>query len=454
MSEIESQLSSFRLAQEQEETVLREGWKAREKALWDRIESVIRLEEGKVAARLEAERQKREAEEKKKREEELKKRLEEERKKAEEEKKKAEEEKKKKDEEDRKKKAEEDEKRKQEGERLKKEKSDAEANVRNRLGFRTASQDWSDAREGILGVKNNLIAGVKGVKELKSEWNKYRRQITPKVGQVTNDEASIQRVTTELVQLLKPNPPHIHPVYSALCYSLSKAILLQAETEVTAEKRSAIPLARVAFNLMTTLDVFPGMFWAKLVQRMGGWAIPCIIPDVDVDGRAWGTGEKRPGRGGEKEKWRVMGYRMNQSSGNGEFEAQGEYSTRVSGIMRVYWEILKVQLMFPQQAPADGPFIISRYWMWFSRLLEERPLLETAVGAELIYTALEVMGAEAADIWGLQWIKILQLIYDGTTIGIYGQENKFIGGDSPEGKAAKARVRMEVERIVTGQKKS
>jgi nucleoporin GLE1 len=64
------------------------------------------------------------------------------------------------------------------------------------------------------------------------------------------------------------------------------------------------------------------------------------------------------------------------------------------------------------------------------------------------------MGAEAADIWGLQWIKILQLIYDGTTVGIYGQENKFIGGDSPEGKAAKARVRMEVERIVTGQKKS
>ena len=83
-----------------------------------------------------------------------------------------------------------------------------------------------------------------------------------------------------------------------------------------------------------------------------------------------------------------MGYRMNQSSGNGEFEAQGEYSTRVSGIMRVYWEILKVQLMFPQQAPADGPFIISRYWMWFSRLLEERPLLETAVGAELIYSEL------------------------------------------------------------------
>jgi nucleoporin GLE1 len=175
-------------------------------------------------------------------------------------------------------------------------------------------------------------------------------------------------------------------VYSALCYSLAKAILLQAETEVTAEKRSAIPLARVAFNLMTTLEVFPDMFWAKLVQRMGGWAIPCIIPDADVDGRAWSTGEKRPGRGGEKEKWRVMGYRMNQSSGNGEFEAQGEYSSRVSGIMRVYWEILKVQLMFPHQAPPDGPFVISRYWMWFSRLLEERPLLETAVGAELIYS--------------------------------------------------------------------
>ena len=53
--------------------------------------------------------------------------------------------------------------------------------------------------------------------------------------------------------------------------------------------------------------------------------------------------------------------------------------------MRVYWVILKAQIVFRQQAPADGPFITSRSWMWYCRLLEERPFLETAVGAKLIY---------------------------------------------------------------------
>ena len=67
--------------------------------------------------------------------------------------------------------------------------------------------------------------------------------------------------------------------------------------------------------------------------------------------------------------------------------------------------------------------------------------------------ALEVMGAEAADIWGVQWIKVLQLIYEGASMGVFGQAGKLLGGDSPEGKAAKARVQMEIERIVSGRAK-
>lgn len=67
--------------------------------------------------------------------------------------------------------------------------------------------------------------------------------------------------------------------------------------------------------------------------------------------------------------------------------------------------------------------------------------------------ALEVIGTEAADIWGVQWIKILQLIYEGTSTGVFGQAGRLLGGDSPEGKAAKARVQMEIERIVSGRAK-
>lgn len=46
---------------------------------------------------------------------------------------------------------------------------------------------------------------VKGNKELKSAWSAIRRQITPKIGQLTNDPQTINRVV-RLIALffLKP----------------------------------------------------------------------------------------------------------------------------------------------------------------------------------------------------------------------------------------------------------
>ena len=86
------------------------------------------------------------------------------------------------------------------------------------------------------------------------------------------------------------------------------------------------------------------------------------------------------------------------------------------------------------------------------------------------------MGAEAADIWGWQWVKILELVYEGATNGLYpergavpsllassgaghqqkkaDEENVTLGGNTPDGRAARARVQIEVERIVSGERKA
>lgn len=37
---------------------------------------------------------------------------------------------------------------------------------------------------------------VKSNPELKAEWGKGRRQITPKIGQLTNDEGAITRIVS------------------------------------------------------------------------------------------------------------------------------------------------------------------------------------------------------------------------------------------------------------------
>jgi nucleoporin GLE1 len=61
--------------------------------------------------------------------------------------------------------------------------------------------------------------------------------------------------------------------------------------------------------------------------------------------------------------------------------------------------------------------------------------------------ALDVFGLEAKSVWGQQWIKMLALLYEGVTVGLGG--GILIGGQSAEGRAARARVQLEVERIMS-----
>ena len=142
---------------------------------------------------------------------------------------------------------------------------------------------------------------------------------------------------------------------AVLC-SLSKAILLQAEVEVTAEKRSAFPLAQAAAFFVQNLDRFPQIFYMKLVQRTGGWPIPVKPP---------------PEEGIEYSK--LVGFR--------EDEALPEYISRVAGLMRVYFHIL----ITPTNQPANIFFRPTMYWTYFARLMCDRGLLESGpVGPELL----------------------------------------------------------------------
>lgn len=161
----------------------------------------------------------------------------------------------------------------------------------------------------------------------------------------------------EILSLCHPsNFPDKQDLYMAVLYSLSKAILLQAEVEVTAEKRSAIPLARVTSFFVQNLDRFPQIFYMKLVQRTGGWPIPVKPP---------------PEEGIEYSK--LAGFR--------EDEGLPEYISRVTGLMRVYFQIL----VTPTDQASNTFFRPTIYWTFFARLMCNRSLLESGpVGPELL----------------------------------------------------------------------
>ncbi|KAI9063663.1 hypothetical protein FKP32DRAFT_1571751 [Trametes sanguinea] len=416
LREVQMHLAAMNLQKKQEEDELLLKWKERDRKLWQRIDAVIKKEEEKARAQMEAERKKREEEERIKREAEEKKRQEEERKRQEEEEKRQ-----------KKEREEEDQRRQAEAERLRAERERAEEQERKALGFTTAFEDWKRARDMLKAIKTGPMKIVKGDKQLKSIWSAGRRAITPKIGQLTNDSEAVMRISQQIVEIIRPLQPHPQPVYIALLSSLAKAILLQAETEVTAEKRSAIPLARVATNLLGALEGFADVFWAKLCQRAGGWPVPIVVPSKDADGAPWTEETRR----------KALGYR-------GEDESLAEYTARVSGMMRVYFQIL----VTPVNQPLDPIVRLPRYWTFFSRMLKEPQLLDSSVAPQVLYTALDVGGVLAREVWGQQWVRLLALLYEGVTVGYHGLEGRLIGGQSPEGIAARVRVQLEIERIM------
>jgi len=142
---------------------------------------------------------------------------------------------------------------------------------------------------------------------------------------------------------------------------------------VTAEKKSAIPLAQVTFNLCEKLEHFPSIFFSKLVQRCGGWAVGYLVPDHDYTGKPWANPE---------EYRKACGYRKSASR-EGQESAE-EYSNRVSGIMRVFFHIVKIS---PTTAPLYFMLRLPKVWIWFSRMLNDARLLGHPVAPQIIYSA-------------------------------------------------------------------
>ncbi|KAG1853314.1 GLE1-like protein-domain-containing protein [Suillus tomentosus] len=417
--EVQKQLAALQVRQQTEVNKLVSSWQEQEKTFRNRIEGVIRVEEEKLRAKLEAERKAREEAERKRKEEEEKRKVEEQAKRKEEE------------QAQRQREAEAAAKhQEEEKERLRREKLDAEEQGRAQLGMSLAEEDWVHARETLKNLKAGPMKTVKGNQPFKSKWSAIRRQITPKIGQLTHDIDSVMRITQQLIDIICPSERLPLDIYFAALSSLAKAVLLQAETEVTAEKRSAIPLAMVAARLLGTLEGFPDIFFAKLVQRCGGWPVPSAIPSTDSDGTAWN----------ELERIKAMGYRTN----DGQRETLSDHVMRVSGMMRVYFLILAA----PVPQPLDKMFQLPRFWTYFARMIGDERLLETAVAAQVLHAALDVGGMEAKFIWGNQWVKMLELLYEGATTGIGGVAGKLLGGQTPEGKAARVRVQLQIERIM------
>lgn len=401
-------------------------FKMRDKQLWERIEAVIKQEEDKARKAWEQAEAARQQEARRKAEEEAKK--------------KEEEEKKKRDEEEARLRAQlqaqaaakrkEEEKQKAENEQKAKESQAAQVAQRDKLGKTTALEEWEHGRTVLRTIKTEIMPTVKLTTELRTVYNAQRRKITAKIGQITNDESAIQTICTFIFNAIKPTPPHDERLYTALLSALAKAVLMQAETEVSASNKTAVPLARVTALLLDALPGFGDALWARFIQRAGGWAVPLHPP-------ALSDGEDDVGRKLSAEEYRrVCGYRSAE-------EPLADYSSRVVGMLTLYFTILVTSSTL--SSPLPPRFAFPSLWSYVSRLMCAPEILKHPVAAQALTAALEVGGNQARRLWGKQFHKLLQVTYRTLTTPA---SEEIIGGPGVEGRQGRTRVLLEVERLL------
>ncbi|KZV86591.1 hypothetical protein EXIGLDRAFT_840647 [Exidia glandulosa HHB12029] len=425
-AEVKTLLVTLANKRRQDEERLLQQFKARDKQLWERIEAVIKQEEDKARKVWEQAEAVRQQEAKRKAEEEAKA--------------KAEADKKKKEEEEamarakaqaaaQARKAENEKKRLQE-EQSAKETQAAVAAQRDKLGQASAIDEWRQGRAVLQKIKGEVMPSVKLTEKWRVVYNAQRRKITAKIGQITNDEAAIQAICTFIFNAVQPQPPHEETLYQALLSALAKAILLQAETEVSASNKTAVPLARVTALLLEALPGFSDALWARFIQRAGGWAVPISPPPLS-------DGEDDVGRTLSPEEYRkVCGFRSND-------EALGEYTSRVVGMLTLYFSILVTSSTLSNPLPPQ--FAFPRLWSYLSRLMCSPGILKHPVAPQAITAALEVGGSQAKRLWGRQFQKLLTVMHK--TVSDKATE-ELVGGPNVEGRQGRTRVQLEAERLL------
>lgn len=165
-----------------------------------------------------------------------------------------------------------------------------------------------------------------------------------------------------------PKQDDAQNLHHALLASFAKAIIAQAETEVTAHKAQAKPLARVAVSLIIAYPALGDIFWARLIARAGCW-IAAVEPSLLEGEQSSSLSDKE-----KRKRW-----------GAREQEGLEEKMTRLSGVLRLYFHMLFVSMSVPTKGPMPVPFRPGRFWMYMAQLLNNTPMLARAVAPEIIY---------------------------------------------------------------------
>lgn len=228
--------------------------------------------------------------------------------------------------------------------------------------FLLIEQQFTQNQQQIAEIKTNVVEKLKQTDpQLRKAVSALKRKINPKFGQLSNSFLQLTRITQEVIALIQESRGAQNElVFSWILNYVAKAIVLQAETEVTVKLSAALPLARLSRSILATFGQEFGSFLkARIIKKC-----PFVIGyTCAIDSE---QGRKR------------MGWRRSEA---GAWEDDVKYDERVAGVCTVWAVMTRLGATdaLTAAAVADDFFCMRASWSFAARVANtDRQLLTNA----------------------------------------------------------------------------
>lgn len=228
--------------------------------------------------------------------------------------------------------------------------------------FSLIEQQFIQNQQQIADIKTNVVEKLKQTDpQLRKAVSALKRKINPKFGQLSNSFLQLTRITQEVIALIQEaRSAQNELVFSWILNYVAKAIVLQAETEVTVKLSAALPLARLSSSLLATFgQEFYSFLKARIIKKC-----PFVIGyTCAIDSE---QGRKR------------MGWRRSEA---GAWEDDVKYDERVAGVCTMWAVMTRLGATDAPTAAAvaDDFFCMQASWSFAARVANtDRQLLTNA----------------------------------------------------------------------------
>ncbi|KAJ1019479.1 hypothetical protein NDA16_000790 [Ustilago loliicola] len=297
---------------------------------------------------------------------------------------------------------------------------------------KAALQEYDGWMAKIRHIKTDVLPAISSSPDLRKQCFAAKRQITPKVGQLTNSRQEITRITQAIAAVLdaakQAAASGSGDVYAWILNHLAKCLIRQAEQEVAAKQDTAYPLARVVVWLMLLGHTeLADVLMARLCKKC-----PWVIP-------VWPARTKEMD---EATYRKVMGYKSAE-------ETTENYSNRMNGISAFYFAILQT---VPTPPPGANNIELDRIpihlrsttlWRWSVRALTPSAagvvFLDHPMCPSTWAVFIEIAGTYALRVYGKQMRKVFELLLMD---GLEGKKAGWLKQDKPYVKAATVRLEL------------